>query len=147
MIVFDLRCGNDHVFEAWFRDGAAFDDQVAAGEVACPVCGDGAIVKAPMTPNLARGARAPGQGERHDAPGGDAGKAARLLGELRAARAHVEANFDHVGERFPEEARKIHYGEAEARDIYGETSDDEARALKEEGIAFGRLPWIQRHDS
>jgi hypothetical protein len=72
------------------------------------------------------------------------GKIRKELGELRAK---VEANCDYVGEKFAEEARKIHYGETDPRGIYGETSKDEADALAEEGVEFARIPWLPRHDS
>ncbi len=133
MIVFDLKCADGHVFEAWFRNGETFDAQAAAGEVACPVCGDTVVAKAPMAPNVARKERAR-----------EAAQAAR---KLQALREHVENTCEHVGERFPEEARKIHYGEVDKRGIYGEASLDEARALNEEGVEFGWLPCGPSHDS
>lgn len=140
MIVFNLRCGHDHRFEAWFRSSEAYEAQVAAGEVACPACGDTAVSKAPMAPRLAtkRGGDAP------DPAAEFAGKMRRALAELRD---HVEKNADYVGERFPEEARRIHYGETEPRAIYGEASSDEATALKEEGVEVARIPWLPRSDS
>ena len=149
MIVFDLKCAAAHVFEVWFRDSAAYEAQVKAGEIACPVCGDTAIAKAPMAPNLARrGASDSGGDSDAPAPGrGDAEKAGRVMRYLRAARDHVEKNFDDVGERFPEEARKIHHGEVDKRDIYGQATNEEARELRDDGIEFGQLPWLPRHDS
>jgi len=135
MILFDLRCAREHVFEGWFRDGDAYEAQAAAHEIVCPVCGDATVAKAPMSPAIAGGAReAPRERTR------------QVIEGLKALRAHVEANFDHVGPRFAEEARRIHYGEAEHRDIYGTASDQEAAALGEEGITVGRLPWLPRHD-
>lgn len=136
MIVFDLKCTDGHVFEAWFRDGETYESQAAAGEVVCPVCGGTKVDKALMAPNLARRSA-----DR------DAELAAKTMTKLRALRENVEKNCDHVGERFPEEARKIHYGEAEKRSIYGEASLDEARDLHDEGIEFGILPPLPRHDS
>jgi hypothetical protein len=136
MIVFDLICGEDHRFEAWFRDGKAYEAQAAAREIVCPMCGDTAVAKAPMTPNLARGA-APRESV----------DPAKVMRGLEALRDEVEKNFDNVGERFPEEARKIHYGEVEQRNIYGEASAEEARELREEGVEFGSLPWLRRRDS
>ena len=140
MIVFNLRCGHDHRFEAWFRSSEAYEGQVAAREVACPACGDTAVSKAPMAPRLAtkRGGAAP------DPAAEFAGRMRRALAELRD---HVEKNADYVGERFPEEARRIHYGETEPRAIYGEASSDEATALKEEGVEVARIPWLPRSDS
>ncbi len=129
MIVFDLNCGDGHRFEAWFHDGDAYDVQAAAGEIACPTCGDTTVAKAPMAPNLARGAAR-----------GETEEPARVMRGLAALRDQVENNFDDVGERFPEEARKIHYGEVERRNIHGRADLDDARALDEEGIEFGILP-------
>ncbi len=136
MIVFDLSCGDGHCFEAWFRDGDTYEAQAAAGEIACPRCGDTAVAKAPMAPNLARGAARRGTEEP-----------ARVVHGLRALRDQIEKNFDDVGERFPEEARKIHYGEVEQRNIYGQASAEEARELCDEGVEFGPLPWMPRRDS
>jgi hypothetical protein len=146
MILYQLRCSQDHAFEAWFKDSSAYDEQAAAGAVVCPECGDTAVCKAPMAPRIARG--------RGDA-GGDT-KPARTyaharspemreaLGELRR---QVEENCDYVGGEFAEEARKIHYGEADERNIYGEATDDDAKELTDEGIKVGKVPWLQRTDS
>ncbi len=140
MIVYDLKCAADHGFEAWFRDSAACDEQIRAGEVACPVCGSADIRKAVMAPNLARGkARGPAVQERSGSA-----EARKALLELRR---QVEANCDYVGERFPEEARRIHYGEADRRGIYGESTLEEAQALEEEGVKVGRIPWLPRENS
>ena len=151
MIVFDLKCAAAHVFEVWFRDSAAYEAQIEANEIACPVCGDSSIDKAPMTPNLARTRKSDRGGKvKKESPApskGDAEKAGQVMRYLRAARDHVETNFDNVGERFPEEARKIHHGEVDKRDIYGKATDEEASELKEEGIEIGQLPWLPRHDS
>lgn len=133
MILFQLRCGKDHHFEGWFRDNAAFDSQAGAGHIACPVCGDLSVEKAIMAPRLNKAT-----GQALDAP--DLARAMRqALGEMKKA---VQDNCDYVGESFPEEARKIHYGETEARAIYGEASADQAESLAEEGITFQRLPWL-----
>ncbi|HYD99545.1 MAG TPA: DUF1178 family protein [Alphaproteobacteria bacterium] len=132
MILFNLRCGAGHEFEAWFRDGATYDAQAAAGEVGCPVCGDSHVAKAPMAPRIAKS-----RGE--DRP---RAVAAEVMQKLRELRRHVEQNAEHVGDRFAEEARRIHYGETERRDIYGEATDSEAEALAEEGIGFARIPWV-----
>ena len=164
MILYDLRCRRGHVFEAWFRDSAAYDDQAEAGEVACPTCGSKKVAKAPMAPRLARGGLSRGSGETGEAPRAEAqtaetetaetetaraetAKAAEAMRALRGLRRKVEDNFDYVGPQFAEEARKIHYGEADAHDIYGETSDQEAKELRDEGVAFTRIPWPPRQDS
>ena len=139
MILFNLRCGDGHDFEAWFRDGAAYD-QRAAGSVRCPVCGADDVTKAPMAPRIARG--------RGEAEPAQARQVQADLGrQLRDLRRKVEENCDYVGPRFAEEARRIHYGESEPRDIYGEASGAEAEALHEEGVAFQRIPWLPRTNS
>ena len=170
MIVYDLKCRKDHVFETWFRDSAAYEEQVAAGAIACPVCGSKKIEKALMAPRLARGGRARddagggpardgAEGGPGDGPGGGPGGemttrmvkgtagAAELMGQLRELRQKVEETCDYVGGNFAEEARKIHYGEQDPRNIYGETSDQQAKELHEEGVTFNRIPWAPRHDS
>ncbi len=136
MILFDLKCGNGHTFEAWFRHGDSYEEQAAGAKISCPLCGDDEISKAPMAPSVRRA----GSGEKTD-------EAVRTMKVLRGLRHHVEKNFDNVGERFPEEARKIHYGEVEKRNIYGQATVDEARGLDSEGIDFGPLPWFPPHDS
>lgn len=140
MIVFDLKCRKAHVFEAWFRDGASFDAQVAAGKVQCPVCGSKKVEKALMAPNVAKG-------QARETSVSDSEKAAEIRRKLKDIRQHVEENCDYVGAQFAEEARKIHYGEEESRGIYGETSDDEAKALEEEGVAVQKVPWLPRENS
>lgn len=133
MILFELRCGDQHQFEAWFKDGATYEVQAAAGAIVCPICGDTRIEKAPMAPRLASGR-------------GDALDARQAVGEVRRVlvdlKRRVKESCDYVGERFPEEARKIHYGDSEARPIYGEATGEEARELEEEGVAVQRIPWV-----
>ncbi len=165
MILYDLKCRKDHVFETWFRDSAAYEEQVAAGAIACPTCGSRKIEKALMAPRLARHGRARDaaegetKGGAEGAPSGGPGdgmamravkgtaEAAELMGQLRALRQKVEENCDYVGGNFADEARKIHYGEQDPRSIYGETSDEQASELREEGVTFNRIPWAPRHDS
>ncbi len=174
MILYDLRCRKGHVFEAWFRDSAAYDDQAAAGEVACPTCGSKKVAKAPMAPRLGKGGLDRGVGETGEAGRAEAqttetgttetgptetgpaetgpaetetAKAAEAMRALRGLRRKVEDNFDYVGPQFAEEARKIHYGESDAHSIYGETSDREAKELRDEGVTFTRIPWAPRQDS
>ena len=140
MIVFDLKCRKVHIFEAWFRDSASYSDQVATGKVLCPVCGSRKVEKALMAPNVAIG-------ETREVAVSGAEKAGEIRRMLKQMRQHVEDNCDYVGTEFPEEARKIHYGEAEKRGIYGETSDEEAKALEDEGVAVQRIPWLPRENS
>jgi hypothetical protein len=143
MIVFDLACGDGHRFEAWFRSGAAFDEQQEAGVLVCPVCRDTRIVKAPMAPRLARAATEPPPppAAKKSAPAKE--DLARALTGLRSL---IEANCEDVGGRFAEEARRIHFGETPARGIYGEASGEEAAALREDGIDYQVLPWWQRRN-
>jgi hypothetical protein len=136
MILFTLRCAGGHEFEGWFRDGDTFEAQQKAGEIACPECGDIAIEKAVMAPRLGR--------SRNDNRAAVDPVKLRALIELRR---QVEANCDYVGERFAEEARRIHYGEVDPHGIYGEASEEETRELTEEGIKFGRIPWVSPSDS
>lgn len=140
MIRFTLKCGNDHRFESWFRDNQAYESLCAAGQIACPECGDSAVVKAPMAPYVATAREA----ERAET---EAALQARLREALLKVRAAVEGNCENVGDSFAEEARKIHYGEAPHRGIYGNATDDEARELEDEDIVFSRLPWVDRGDS
>ena len=151
MIVFDLKCGKDHVFEAYFADSATYEQQAEAGEIACPYCGDVKVAKAPMAPNIAVNNKARGEPEtapekvpaRKPTPP----EMARAIGTLRRMRTYIEQNFDHVGERFSEEARKIHYGEVERRNIYGDATKEEVGELADEGIEVGEVPWVPRHDA
>lgn len=146
MIRYRLACARGHDFEAWFANANAFDEQKAAGLLACPACGDTEIDKTLMAPAVASGRRA--RAARPETPGPDAAQAVfrpepgaeEIKVALRRLRKHVVANADYVGDRFAEEARKIHYEEAEKRGIYGETTGEEARALAEEGIEFHPLP-------
>jgi len=138
MILFDLKCGKGHRFEAWFRDGKTYETQSRAGEILCPRCGTTDVVKAPMAPRVRR------SGEVAGDKGTPAENARRML---EALRHHVEQTCDYVGPAFPEEARKIHYGETEKRGIYGEATVEDSRSLEEEGIPVKRLPWIDRPDS
>jgi hypothetical protein len=135
MILFHLKCGHEHEFEGWFRSGADYDAQLDRGELVCPVCGDRSVCKAPMAPGVITG-------EKRDGREKDA-----LREALLALRRTVEENCDYVGDRFPEEARRIHYGEAEERPIYGQTSLDEAKALCDEGVDVMLLPKMQRQDA
>lgn len=134
MIRYDLKCSDGHVFDAWFKDAGSFEAQIASSDVSCPHCGSEHVGKALMAPAIG-GRRDP------DAASAD------VMRRIRAMQEHVERTCEPVGERFAEEARRIHYGETEERGIYGEASPDEARALKDEGIAFARLPWAPKRQS
>ena len=139
MILFDLVCARRHRFEAWFRDGATFDEQAGRGEVGCPVCGDSSVRKAPTAPRLVSGRGEPAVSARGEAPAAGSGDEERAAG-LKELRRHIESHFDYVGERFSEEARRIHYGEAERRGIRGEATPEERESLHDEGIEVVALP-------
>jgi hypothetical protein len=135
MILFVLRCAKHHEFEAWFRDSEGFEAQHAAGEIACPLCGDTSVEKAVMAPRLARPRQA-----------GPAAALAEMRKTLIEMRHQIESHCDYVGSRFAEEARRIHYGEIDSRGIYGEATDAETRELTDEGIKFGQIPWVPQTD-
>jgi len=173
MIVFELKCRNGHQFEAWFNNASNYERLRKGGHVACSVCGSTRVDKAlaapristskkrsttapvsaeavaveaaPKQPGKARDGALAGPGRYANDPA--AAKAADLMKQLNELRGQIEKNCDYVGKRFPEEARKMHYGEAPKRNIYGEASDGEAKALSDEGVEFSRIPWAQRRDS
>jgi len=126
MKVLNLRCAHDHRFEGWFGAGDGFETQSSRGLVACPVCGDAAVTRLPSAPRLNV------SGLRDEAPSADAG--ANLQAAWMQALRHMMKNTEDVGERFPEEARRIHYGEVQARGIRGQASREDAAALRDEGI-------------
>lgn len=143
MIHFNLICANDHEFEGWFQSGAAFEAQAKKSQIACPVCDDAKITKALMAPAVSP--KSAGGAVARPAKGfGEAAAMHKALNELRDT---VERNCENVGDKFAEEARKIHYGETDARGIYGQSTNEEARDLKDEGVDFTRLPWPKRTDS
>ncbi len=177
MIVFDLKCELNHQFESWFRSSTAYQEQCDAGLVECPYCGSTSITKALMAPNVAtKGNQKPDlpaaavvpatrpagtEVAAHmgaTAPLPSVGAASSPSPELKALaekaaaamaklQAHVEKNCENVGDNFAEEARKIHYGEAEERGIYGESSLEEAEELLEEGIDIMPLPGTRPTDA
>jgi hypothetical protein len=136
MILFTLRCANGHEFEGWFRDGDGFEAQRKAGEIACPECSNTSVEKSVMAPRLSR--------SRDGTPPLSPAQFRAALIEMRR---QIETNCDYVGNRFAEEARRIHYGEIDPHGIYGEASDEESRELIDEGISFRRIPWISPTDS
>ena len=141
MIVFDLICANEHVFEAWFKDSATFERQRRKKEVACPMCGDTKVQKALMAPNIATSQQREKSAEMATK------MAAETMRALSEARSYIEDNCEYVGAEFAEEARKIHHGETDKRDIYGEATKDEADSLREDGVEFGEIPWVPRMDN
>jgi hypothetical protein len=160
MIKYALRCGRGHEFESWFKNSAGYDSQSKRGLIACPACGSAKVEKAIMAPRLARTESIeaePGPTAPVPAlpalpvpmPVSPPGKGTVAImssqerefrNKLKELRDHITKNADYVGQRFPEQARKIHYGEVEHRSIYGEASPEEAKELHEEGINFHPLP-------
>ena len=147
MIRFSLRCGEGHQFEGWFRSGAEYDSQSARGLLSCANCGSSKVEKALMAPAVApsdKRARPPAAPPTATTPEPKLAMGKALPPEFvefaKKLRAHVRENAEYVGPRFADEARKIHYEEAEPRGIYGETTPSQARELREEGIEAYPLP-------
>jgi hypothetical protein len=153
MIRYALHCDQGHAFESWFQSSAAYDKQAKRALVTCPTCGSAKVEKAIMAPRLARaeGAEPPPPAilPTPPLPSLVPGKTPvaimspperELRKKLKELRDHLTKNADYVGPRFPEQARKIHYGEIEHRSSYGEASPEEAKELHEEGIEFHPLP-------
>ena len=147
MIRYNLRCERDHAFESWFQSSSAYEAQEKRKLVNCPVCGSAKVERAIMAPQIVS---KKGRDHAIPAPATEAAAPAstplmmaqerELRAKLKELRDHIVKNADNVGERFPNEARKMHYGDIEHRPIYGEASPDEARALIEEGVEVTPLP-------
>lgn len=151
MIRYALRCERDHAFESWFQSSSAYESQVKRKLVSCPVCGSAKVDKAIMAPRIVgkkgRGRAAPEPVAAPVAEPASQAPASLMMAQerelrvkLKELRDHIVKNADNVGERFPNEARAMHYGDKEHRPIYGEASPDEAKALIEEGIEVSPLP-------
>jgi hypothetical protein len=152
MIRYSLRCERGHAFESWFQSSAAYESQEKRKLVSCPSCGSTKVERAIMAPQIVS------KKGREIAPPAPAESAVpaevtttestpllmaqerELRAKLKELRDHIVKNADNVGERFPNEARKMHYGDIEHRPIYGEASPDEARALIDEGVEVSPLP-------
>ena len=156
MIHYQLRCGQDHGFDGWFKDSASFEKQAKRGLIECPECGGTEVERALMAPALAKRDALPVPAEVPpppvEAPAEPPAKVAagrlpaQMLAALQRMRAEVEKNCDYVGPDFADQARAMHRGEIEPKGIYGETSDDQAESLAEEGIAVAKIPWVPRAD-
>jgi hypothetical protein len=156
MIRYALACAKGHAFESWFQNSAAYDKQAKRGLVECPVCGDTKVEKALMTPKLSGtkkrsmpalpapdavpASAVPAPAEPSAPVAMMSPQEREFRAKLKELREHVIKNADNVGSKFPEEARKMHYGETEHRSIYGEASPQEAKELYEEGVEFHPLP-------
>ena len=141
MILYQLRCSNGHEFEGWFPNSDAYDTQAKSGDIACPHCSNISISKAIMAPNISP-ARSKSKKDFEQSGGknqlSDLKKS--VLKTIDAMRKKIEESCDNVGEDFAEEARRIHYGEAEERGIYGKATEKEAIDLDDEGIEFYKIP-------
>ncbi|WP_312687731.1 DUF1178 family protein [Brevundimonas nasdae] len=134
MIRYALKCDQTHGFEAWFGSSSDYDDQAARGLVECPFCGSRAVEKAVMAPSVS------GTKKASSTPDVAARMQSMMMQAAREVRAHVEANFDYVGDSFAREARDIHEGKSEKREIYGEATPAEVKKLKEDGVPVSALP-------
>ena len=133
MIRYALSCDHGHEFEGWFGDSGDFDRQREGGLLECPLCASPRVGKQIMAPSVV-GAK------KRDAVRDEGGKRSMMMEVMGQVRAHVEANFDYVGDQFAAEARKIHAGESDERGIYGEASSAEVRGLVEDGVPVAPLP-------
>jgi hypothetical protein len=129
MIKYDLKCDNGDEFEAWFGSIADYDKQADAGLVECPHCGSKHVTKAPMAPAVQTSRKQEARKER-----------AVAMAMAAKVREHIKDNFDYVGDKFADEARKMHEGESEERAIWGEATPEEVRALEEDGVPASPLP-------
>lgn len=152
MIHYNLRCERGHAFESWFQSSAAYEQQEKRKLVSCPVCGSAKVERGIMAPQIvskkerdivepAPAAAIPATTTSASAPLVMT-QEREVRAKLRELRDHILSSSDNVGERFPNEARKMHYGDIEHRPIYGEASADEARALMEEGVEVSTLPLL-----
>ena len=139
MIHYDLICDKGHAFDGWFRNSAAYDEQAGKGLVTCTQCGSAKVEKQLMAPGIPVKSNRKSEVNTMVAAPADP-RLAELMKMMREMRRHVEENAEYVGDRFAEEARKIHYEESEQRGIYGQTTPDEAKALIEDGITVHPLP-------
>jgi hypothetical protein len=147
MIRYALCCAKGHSFESWFQNSSAYDKQAKRGLVTCPQCGTAKVEKEIMSPRLAGARKRDAAPPPSSEPASDKTPVAmvspqehELRQKLKELRQHLTKNSDYVGPKFPEEARKMHYGEIDHRSIYGEASPDDAKKLHEEGIEFHPLP-------
>jgi hypothetical protein len=152
MIRYNLRCERGHGFESWFQSSSAYESQEKRKLVSCPSCGSIKVERAIMAPQIvskksSRAESAPAAASTEVTALASAPTPLMMMAQERELRAklkelrdHVVKNADNVGERFPNEARKMHYGDIEHRPIYGEASPQEARSLIEEGVEVSPLP-------
>jgi hypothetical protein len=150
MIHYQLRCGQQHHFDGWFKDSESFDTQAKLGLIECPDCGGTDIERALMAPAVAKGTTLPVPVAPPAPPEPQQVAVGRvpamMMAMLQKIRAEVEKNCDYVGPDFADEARRMHRGEIEPRGIYGEASEEQAESLVDEGIEVAKIPWVPRAD-
>jgi hypothetical protein len=154
MIHYQLRCSQLHGFDGWFKDSASFEKQAKRGLIECPECGGTDVERALMAPALAKRESLPVPVAQPKAPApvpppvkATAGRLpAQVMAALQRMRAEVEKSCEYVGPNFADQARAMHRGEAEPKSIYGETTEEQAETLSEEGIAVAKIPWVPRAD-
>lgn len=162
MIKYQLKCPLDHEFEGWFRNSAEYDEQSEQGLLACPSCGSEDVAKAIMAPAIPKKSNARTQPALSPQSSGTDNQSRKegplttrnperleairkdVIAAAERARKYVENNFDYVGEKFPEEARRIHYGEVEERAIFGEATGSEVKELLDEGVGIAPLPTTRK---
>jgi len=140
VIAYQLICAREHEFEGWFKNSAAYDSQAATGDLMCPLCGDHRISKAIMAPSVKTSVTKAKGREVVDASAPKPQPPQKVQQFFSGLRKFIEENSEYVGRKFPEEARKIHYGETEQRHIHGESTIAEAKELIEEGIDVAPMP-------
>ena len=139
MILFDLQCNRGHKFECWFASSANYEEQLKNKMIVCPYCNSTKVQKSLMAPNINIKSTSRNNKKKLEQN--------NLENRIKKFRKYIEKNTDNVGKNFAEEARKIYYGEKKSRSIRGETSNDEAKELAEEGIPFSKLPWSTKEDA
>lgn len=160
MIHYQLRCGQSHGFDGWFKDSASFEKQSRRGLIECPECGGTDVERALMSPSLTKReqlpapvAQPPVSAEATVVPPGKALEKqvaghvpAQMLAALQRMRAEVEKNCDYVGPNFADQARAMSRGEVEPKGIYGEATEEQVESLADEGISVAKIPWVPRAD-
>jgi hypothetical protein len=142
VIHYQLVCKSDHAFDGWFHNSALFDRQVEAGLVTCPVCGIDHVTRGLMAPAVRTGAK----GGQLDQSRSQPRIPDAIRAELQNLRARIERNCENMGDRFADEAIKMHHGEVEERAIYGYTTDDDCGALADAGVEVMAIPWLKPAD-
>lgn len=143
MILFDLKCENEHLFEAWFPSNSKYEEQVLKNLVVCPYCNTTKVKKAPMAPNI----NLKNKLNKEKSSNSKNFSKASYEKEIKKFKKFIEKNTENVGNNFAEEARKIYYGETKSRAIRGKTNEKEAKELTDEGIPFSNIPWTTKEDA